>query len=51
MDNARLHRETQHIAERHAALAREDLDTFCDELLAGMATDRAFLGARTPAQP
>ncbi|MGV9943578.1 PP2C family protein-serine/threonine phosphatase [Streptomyces sp. NPDC003401] len=40
------------LRQHAAALAREDLDTFCDELLAGMATDHtddiALLVARTP---
>ncbi|MFD9934114.1 PP2C family protein-serine/threonine phosphatase [Streptomyces massasporeus] len=43
------------LRQHAAALAREDLDTFCDELLAGMATDHAddiaLLVARTPTKP
>ncbi|MFI1104563.1 PP2C family protein-serine/threonine phosphatase [Streptomyces melanogenes] len=43
------------LRQHAAALAREDLDTFCDELLTGMGTDHtddiALLVARTPAQP
>ncbi|MFD3629382.1 PP2C family protein-serine/threonine phosphatase [Streptomyces sp. NPDC058698] len=40
------------LRQHAAALAREDLDMFCDEILAGMATDHtddiALLVARTP---
>ncbi|MET9119135.1 GAF domain-containing SpoIIE family protein phosphatase [Streptomyces longwoodensis] len=43
------------LRQHAAALAREDLDTFCDELLAGIGTghadDIALLVARTPAPP
>ncbi|WP_328432964.1 PP2C family protein-serine/threonine phosphatase [Streptomyces sp. NBC_00425] len=42
------------LRQHAAALAREDLDTFCDELLAGLSTDHtddiALLVARTPAR-
>ncbi|WP_257584179.1 PP2C family protein-serine/threonine phosphatase [Streptomyces sp. TLI_146] len=43
------------LRQHAAALAGEDLDTFCDELLTGMASvhadDIALLVARTPARP
>ncbi|RST08567.1 GAF domain-containing protein [Streptomyces sp. WAC05374] len=43
------------LRQHAAALAREDLDTFCDELIAGMTTDHtddiALLVARMPARP
>ncbi|MFD7020177.1 PP2C family protein-serine/threonine phosphatase [Streptomyces sp. NPDC059928] len=42
------------LRQHAAALTREDVDTFCDELLAGMASDHtddiALLVARTPAR-
>ncbi|GGW58603.1 hypothetical protein GCM10010503_39600 [Streptomyces lucensis JCM 4490] len=48
-----LHHGMTRLRQHAAALAREDLDTFCDELIAGMATDHAddiaLLVARTPA--
>ncbi|MFE4599204.1 PP2C family protein-serine/threonine phosphatase, partial [Bacillus subtilis] len=48
-----LHHGMTRLRQHAAALAREDLGTFCDELLAGMATahtdDIALLAARTPA--
>ncbi|MFD9093368.1 PP2C family protein-serine/threonine phosphatase [Streptomyces collinus] len=48
-----LHHGMTRLRQHAAALAREDLGTFCDELLAGMATghtdDIALLVARTPA--
>ncbi|MER7521052.1 GAF domain-containing SpoIIE family protein phosphatase [Streptomyces sp. NPDC126499] len=43
------------LRQHAAALAREDLDTFCDELLTGMPNDHtddvALLAARTPPAP
>ncbi|MFI9772876.1 PP2C family protein-serine/threonine phosphatase [Streptomyces sp. NPDC052415] len=43
------------LRQHAAALAREDLDTFCDEVIVGKATDHAddiaLLVARTPPQP
>ncbi|MBM7168908.1 SpoIIE family protein phosphatase [Streptomyces sp. G44] len=43
------------LRQHTAALTREGLDTFCDELLTGMATDHAddiaLLAVRTPAHP
>ncbi|MFE5038883.1 PP2C family protein-serine/threonine phosphatase [Streptomyces sp. NPDC056683] len=48
-----LHHGMTRLRQHAAALARENLDTFCDELLAGMAADHAddiaLLVARTPA--
>ncbi|WP_317447632.1 GAF domain-containing SpoIIE family protein phosphatase [Streptomyces collinus] len=48
-----LHHGMTRLRQHAAALARENLDTFCDELLAGVAADHAddiaLLVARTPA--